>query len=686
MAGGLAQDGTRAKTGRGPGVNLVTIGSLWIGDELSWLERASIQSFLNLGHTYRLYAYAPVSNLPEGVVPCDAREIWDTDRIAHYSKAGSPALHADIFRVMMARQTGHVWADTDIIALRPFTNDIAWYIGHEREDRVELGNAILGMPQGSQTLELLHEFLTDPTPIPPWVSPRQRREMQERAAADPDATVQDMAWGTYGPQALTYFAQTTGEIVNAQAPAAFFPVAFQDRKVLIQPDKRDMLDALFRRQRSMCVHLYSRWMRKACARRPGGFPPQQSWIGQWCEAHGVVDYGTSTTSKGPATVSVEALPDPGESPLPEGGDEFLTGLARRRERVPGGANRSRHGRTTIVTMAKDEGPYILEWVAYHHLIGFTDILVYTNDCTDGTDELLDALAAHGLVTRVVNEPWRDKPPQSRALHWASQHPLVQASDWLLVMDFDEFVVVKTTEGSLDSLIDAVKRQNATGICLTWRFFGSSDLTQADPAPVIERMTRAAPHRFPKGLGVKTLFQPHPMVELAIHRPYVNIRHSRTPEGKALNLNWLDSNGDPIDGRAMRWRLSDYQCEYRLAQLNHYGVKSHEEYLLRRLRGDVLDNHSKYDAQYFGLFDRNEVEDDHAAALAPRLHAYMTTLLERDDIRAAADLVEKRRRAKLAGLRAAPGYAAEMSELKGYNLDTAMRTRRKSAQKSPNERF
>ena len=46
------------------------------------------------------------------------------------------------------------------------------------------------------------------------------------------------------------------------------------------------------------------------------------------------------------------------------------------------------GRTVIVTCMKNEGPFILEWIAYHRMIGVDDFLVYTNDCDDGTDSLV----------------------------------------------------------------------------------------------------------------------------------------------------------------------------------------------------------------------------------------------------------------------------------------------------------
>ena len=56
-----------------------------------------------------------------------------------------------------------------------------------------------------------------------------------------------------------------------------------------------------------------------------------------------------------------------------------------------GSGESDEIRLVISTM-KDEAPYILEWIAHHRGIGFTDFLIYTNDCSDGTDLLLDRLA------------------------------------------------------------------------------------------------------------------------------------------------------------------------------------------------------------------------------------------------------------------------------------------------------
>ena len=43
---------------------------------------------------------------------------------------------------------------------------------------------------------------------------------------------------------------------------------------------------------------------------------------------------------------------------------------------------------TAVTTQKNEGAFLLKWIAYHRLIGFTDIVILSNDCEDGSDEML----------------------------------------------------------------------------------------------------------------------------------------------------------------------------------------------------------------------------------------------------------------------------------------------------------
>lgn len=45
-----------------------------------------------------------------------------------------------------------------------------------------------------------------------------------------------------------------------------------------------------------------------------------------------------------------------------------------------------------VACMRDEALFVVEWVAHHLAAGFDRIIVYTNDCSDGTDKLLEAMS------------------------------------------------------------------------------------------------------------------------------------------------------------------------------------------------------------------------------------------------------------------------------------------------------
>ena len=53
------------------------------------------------------------------------------------------------------------------------------------------------------------------------------------------------------------------------------------------------------------------------------------------------------------------------------------------------------------------------------------MLAYSNDCTDGTDLMLDRLAAMGGVTHIRNTGPHDEGPQWAALKAADKHPLLK---------------------------------------------------------------------------------------------------------------------------------------------------------------------------------------------------------------------------------------------------------------------
>ena len=59
-------------------------------------------------------------------------------------------------------------------------------------------------------------------------------------------------------------------------------------------------------------------------------------------------------------------------------------------------------RAFLVTTAKNEAPYFLEWVAHHLEVGFTDIVDFQNDSDDLTHEILSTLRKIGVIQYYYN--------------------------------------------------------------------------------------------------------------------------------------------------------------------------------------------------------------------------------------------------------------------------------------------
>ena len=289
---------------------------------------------------------------------------------------------------------------------------------------------------------------------------------------------------------------------------------------------------------------------------------------------------------------------------------------------------SKHGTVMAVSMMKDEAPFLLEWFAHHLAVGFTDILVYTNDCSDGTDEMLIRLEELGLGYHRPNVIPEGIKPQPSALNHAQAEPLVRAADWVLVFDADEFLSINHPAGNLEGMLDDAVARGANGVVITWRIFGSGGVVDWSRAPVTEQYTRAAPPLWNKGWGVKTLFKFDPEYwKLGIHRPAIKSKHLE--DGFPDTIKWLNGSGRPMEDyfRFRGWRSIRRTIGYDWAQMNHYAVKSVDAYAVRKFRGNVNNKKDKYNADYWSLQDRNEVEDRAILRHAPERARIMAELLK-----------------------------------------------------------
>ncbi len=345
--------------------------------------------------------------------------------------------------------------------------------------------------------------------------------------------------------------------------------------------------------------------------------------------------------------------------------ERFSGRSARFGAVPFGlkSHVSPHGQITAVSMMKDEGPFVIEWVAHQIALGFTDLVVYTNDCSDGTDLMLMRLEELGLAHHRVNVIPPGLRPQPSALSHAQAEPVVQASDWVMVFDADEFLSIRYGDGTLDDLIGAAKARGANGIVVTWRIFGSGGVVEWSRDPVTEQYLMAAPADWNKGWGVKTLFQYDAGYwNLGIHRP--KMKNKWIDTGFPEQVRWLNGSGRPMEEyfKFRGWRSIVRTIGYDWVQLNHYAVKSIDSYAIRKLRGNVNFKKDKYNSDYWALQDRNEVRDETQLRYRERRGAVIAALLSDPVLRELHEAAVERAEARLAEIKAGEDYTRLKADL------------------------
>lgn len=326
-------------------------------------------------------------------------------------------------------------------------------------------------------------------------------------------------------------------------------------------------------------------------------------------------------------------------------------------------HRSPHGQVTAVSMMKDEGPYLIEWIAHHLAVGFSDLLVYTNDCSDGTDDMLIRLEELGLCHHRRNVIPEGIRPQPSALNYAQADPVVQQSDWVMVFDADEFLSIKYGDGTLDDLLSATKSLGANGIVVTWRIFGSGGVVDWSRAPVTEQYLLAAPQTWNKGWGVKTLFTfDSDKWKLGIHRPKMKTKWVETefPD----QVKWLNGSGREMEDyfKFRGWRSITRTVGYDWVQLNHYAVKSVDSYAIRKMRGNVNNKADKYNGDYWSLQDRNEVRDDTMLRYTAKRNEIIEKLLTDPELNRLHCAALARAENRLAELRQTDAYHQLVSDL------------------------
>jgi len=215
---------------------MTEVSALWIGPELSPVERACVQSFIAKGHRFNLYVYDDVANVPSACTLLDANGIVPRSAIFKHERGpgqNSLAGFSDLFRYKLLYERGGWWTDLDVFCLREVLPDQAIAIG--RQDAQLINGAILRFPPQHESMRLAYE------------------ESISRGAS--------IDWAEIGPMLLTRFVREGHIAADVLPTAAFYPLHFSQFWAAFDPRRTAHLAQVIRE--STCVHLWNEMIRRS---------------------------------------------------------------------------------------------------------------------------------------------------------------------------------------------------------------------------------------------------------------------------------------------------------------------------------------------------------------------------------------------------------------------------------------
>ena len=252
----------------------------------------------------------------------------------------------------------------------------------------------------------------------------------------------------------------------------------------------------------------------------------------------------------------------------------------------------------IAAPVRGEAPYLLEWIAYHRVLGVKLFLLGDNaESDDPTSALLQALHQRKIIFCL---DWRNRTHFQIEFNAQALAAARLFADGIFLIDVDEFL--RPTAGS--SVLEIAQKwlsdQTLGAVALNWAIYGSSDRVQPGDGLVVERFTRRAAQGFPINRHAKA---------------FARVSACAGPAGNphAVSLH-TGRYTDPL-GRDIAWDV---------LRVDHLVVKSHAEFLAKQARGSPMLPTRRWDS-YFEMHNRNDVVDPIPRELVERTKAEMAML-------------------------------------------------------------
>ncbi|MGX9356564.1 glycosyltransferase family 2 protein [Roseobacteraceae bacterium S113] len=261
--------------------------------------------------------------------------------------------------------------------------------------------------------------------------------------------------------------------------------------------------------------------------------------------------------------------------------------------------------SAITAAMRNEGIHLLEWIAYHQVIGFDRIIIHSNDCTDGSDALLDHLAQRGEIEHLSNPVPDGDAPQTIAMRSVLAYLEERPCDWLLHCDADEFLNIQHGNGHLTDLLEHA--HEADVIALPWRTFGDNGHIDW-PGATLQNFTACETEIQPETVKFKSMFRPALFGFAHDHMPV----QPKTAAPRVVAADGTSLPNAPLFAeKRAKYRPFEASIKPQAAVLNHYATRSQDVFLMKNDRGDgqgKMSNKYHLGSTWHQVANRNDVDD------------------------------------------------------------------------------
>ena len=222
----------------------------------------------------------------------------------------------------------------------------------------------------------------------------------------------------------------------------------------------------------------------------------------------------------------------------------------------------------IMCIAKNEAPYLKEWIEYHRMVGVKRFYLYDNESTDNTKEILEPYIKNNIVVYhfLPNHHITNQFPQMEAYNDAI-YKYRDRVRWLAIIDADEFIIPMEKE-TIPEFLEEYNQYSA--VAINWVNFDSSGHETKPTAHgglLTANYTRVNKN---KPRTVKCIVNPKKVVN------YVSAHYG---------LYYLGSSAVTENFEAIRGKQTKYHSSKKI-RINHYVTKSREEYINKLTRNEV----------------------------------------------------------------------------------------------------